>query len=86
MADEIVTSDNGAPHTTVIERSGGGMGTVLIAMVLLIAVLAGAWFLFNQNQAENRKTDAITRAADKVGEGAQKVGDSAQKAADKTTE
>ena len=86
MADEIVTKDSGAPRTTVIERGGGGAGTILIGVVLLIAVLVGAWFLINQNQTENRKTDAISRAADKVGEGAQKVGDSAQKAADKTTE
>jgi uncharacterized protein (UPF0333 family) len=73
------------PQTVIVERSGGGLGAILIGLALLVAVGIGAYFLMNKSQNDNLKTDAITRAADKVGDGATKVGDSAQKAADKAT-
>ena len=78
MAEE---NERPAPQTVVVER--GGAGTMLIGLVLLIAVVVGAWFLFSQNRHEVRKTDAITTAADKIGDSADKVGDSAEKAVNK---
>jgi len=76
MVDEVTET----PHTTVIERRGSGAG-ILIGLVLLVAVIIGGFYLFNQSSNENRKTDAITQAAKDVGDGAQKAGDAAQKAA-----
>ena len=76
MVDEVTET----PHTTIIERRGSGAG-ILIGVVLLIALVIGGFFLFNQSANDNRKTDAITQAAQDVGTGAQKAGDAAQKAA-----
>ncbi|WP_347091117.1 hypothetical protein [Sphingomonas parapaucimobilis] len=75
MADERVTETSGTqqPHTTVIERrSGGGMA---IAIVLLIAVLVGGFYLFSRGSAENRRDAAVTSAAKSVGDTAKKAGD-----------
>ena len=69
--------------TVVVERNGSGFGAIMIGLVLLVAVIVGAYFVLNQSKNDNLKTDAISRAADKVGAGATKVGDSAEKAADK---
>lgn len=77
MADNVTDT----PHTTVIERRSSG-GTVLIALILLLAVAIGAFFLFNQGRNDNLRTDAVTSAAKDVGDSAKKVGDSASKAAD----
>ncbi|GAA0300972.1 hypothetical protein GCM10009087_08440 [Sphingomonas oligophenolica] len=76
MVDEVTET----PHTTVIERRGSGAG-LLIGLVLLVAVIIGAFYLFNQSANDNRRTDAVTQAAKDVGDGAQKAGDAAQKAA-----
>ena len=76
MVDEVTET----PHTTVIERRGSGAG-ILIGLVLLVAVIIGGFYLFNQSANDNRRTDAVTQAAKDVGSGAQKAGDAAQKAA-----
>ena len=76
MVDEVTDT----PHTTVIERRGSGAG-ILIGLVLLVAVIIGGFYLFNQSANDNRRTDAVTQAAKDVGDGAQKAGDAAQKAA-----
>ncbi|MEP7007644.1 MAG: hypothetical protein ABI810_16795 [Sphingomonas bacterium] len=76
MVDEVTET----PHTTVIERRGSGAG-ILIGLVLLVAVIIGGFYLFNQSANDNRRTDAVTEAAKDVGDGAQKAGDAAQKAA-----
>ena len=73
------------PHTTVIERRGGGGAAIFIGLVLLIAVAIGAFYLFNKSQNDNLRTDAVTSAAKDVGDSAKKVGDSASKAADDAT-
>lgn len=78
MSDDRVTE---TPHTTVIERRGGGAAW-LIGLILLIAVAAGAFYLFNKGKNDNLRTDAITGAAKDVGDSAKKIGDSAEKAAD----
>ncbi|RIA45620.1 hypothetical protein DFR49_0142 [Hephaestia caeni] len=71
-------------HTTVIERRGGG-GGMLIGLAVLIVVLVGAYFLFNQSRNDNLQTEAVTTAADKVGDAAKQVGDSAEQAAESVT-
>ncbi len=81
VTTERVT-ETGAPGTVVIERGGSGAG-LLIGFVLLIAVVIGAVFLFNQNNRENAKTDAVQQAAKDVGGAAKDVGDAAQDAAKK---
>ncbi len=75
-------TETGGGGTVVVERGGGGFG-LLIGLVLLIAVVVGAVYLFNRNNRENLKTDAVTQAADKVGDAAQDVGDAAKTAANK---
>ncbi|MBB4097212.1 hypothetical protein [Sphingomonas kyeonggiensis] len=77
---ERVTETGGS--TVVVERGGGGTG-LIIGLVLLIAVVIGAVYLFNQNNRENAKTDAVTQAAKDVGGAAKDVGDAAQDAAKK---
>ena len=85
MADERVTertdgvttervTETNTPHTTVIERRGGGGSLVLgIILVALVAVLA--WFLFLRGDQEARETSAIEGAATEVGETADQIGD-----------
>lgn len=68
-----------APNVTVVERRGGG-GAMIIGLVLLIGIVIGAFFLFNQAKNDNLKTNAVTSAAGKVGDAAKDVGDSAKKA------
>jgi len=67
---------NGTEHTTVIEHRGSG-GTMLIAIVLLIAVIVGGVYLFNMQQAQSSKDHAIAGAATSVSHAADKVGDAA---------
>ncbi|MGN7999571.1 hypothetical protein [Sphingomonas sp. 22176] len=85
MAERIVedgVATDRATHTAVIERrSGGGAGMALIGLAVLIAVVIGAFYLFNQNARENAKTNAVTSAASSVGDAAKDVGDAAKDAA-----
>ncbi|WP_084580480.1 hypothetical protein [Sphingomonas azotifigens] len=84
MAERIVedgVATDRASHTTVIERRGGGAGMALIGLAVLIAVVIGAFYLFNQNARENAKTNAVTSAASSVGDAAKDVGDAAKDAA-----
>jgi hypothetical protein len=80
---ERVTESDGGSGTVVVERSGGSGVGLLVGLVLLIAVVIGAVYLFNQNSRENAKTDAITSAAKDVGGAAKDVGDAAKDAAKK---
>ena len=74
---ERVTETDG-PSTVVVERSGGGGAGLLIGLVLLIAVVIGGLYLYNQNSRENAKTDAVSDTLDKVGDAADSVGDAAR--------
>lgn len=82
VTTERVTEIGGAP--VVIERRGGGFALV-VGLVLVIAVVIGAVYLFNQNRREELKTDSVTQAADKVGDAAKDVGDAARDAGDAIT-
>jgi len=62
--------------TTIIERKSSG-GTILIGIVLLFAVLVGAFYLFSRSSAQNSKDSAIAGAAQSVGSAADKVGEAA---------
>ena len=50
-------ADEGTTHTTVIRESGGGAGW-LIAIVLLIAVVAGIYFYSRSSHSEAVKDNA----------------------------
>lgn len=85
-----VETPSGNTHTThtVVDsgaRSGGGSGW-LIALVLIIALAVGGYFLMQGTDASANKDNAIAAAADDVGNAAQKVGDAAQDAAKKIGE
>lgn len=83
--ERVVEHSEGEPHTTVVERRSGGAGWI-IAVILVIAAIAGI-FLFNEfNRTEAIETEAVTEAAGQVGDAAQEVGDAAQQAADTVTE
>lgn len=73
MTDERVT-ETSTPNTTIIERRGGG-GGMLIGLAVLLAVVIGAFFLFNQSKNENMESRAISSAAKSVGDTAEKAGD-----------
>ena len=77
VTSERVTESGGG--TTVVERRGSGAG-IIIGLAVLIAVIIGAVYLYNQNERENLKTNAVTTAADKVGGAAKDVGDAAKEA------
>lgn len=94
MTEERITEvrdpETGSTHTThtVItdgeSRSGGGAGW-LIAIVLVIAVVAGIFIFSGMSNSEAAKDNAVAEAANNVGEAAQQVGDAAQDAADSVT-
>ena len=86
--ERVVEHSEDAPHTTVVERRGGGAGWV-IAIVLVVAVLIGIYFLTQTSAREAVETESITEAAEgvenaagEIGDAAQQAGDAAQNAAD----
>ena len=88
MTEERITettTPSGNTHTThtVVSddrsRSGGGAGWV-IGLLVLIALVAGIWFLTQTSGAEIAKDNAMTNAANEVGEAAGQVGEAAQNA------
>lgn len=84
MADDYETTrGTAAGRTTVIHgtRRGSGAGWV-IAMVLILALLAGIWLFSRTDSREAARDTAVSRAAGKVGAAADEVGDAAKDAAD----
>ncbi|MXO73967.1 hypothetical protein GRI40_01860 [Altererythrobacter aerius] len=65
-------------------RRSGGSGW-LIALILLVAVVAGLFLFSGMSNSEAAKDNAIADAASNVGDAAQQVGDAAQDAADSVT-
>jgi hypothetical protein len=86
MADEIYTSDGAPRETTIIHetRSSGGAGWV-IAVVLIIALIAGIWFFTQSNRSQVARDNAVAAAAHDVGSAARDVGNAAQDAANNAT-
>jgi uncharacterized protein HemX len=69
-------------HTTIIRDEGsrsGGSGWV-IAAVLILALVAGFYFMTQMSGSEAAKNNAIAGAASEVGDAAQSVGDAAGEA------
>ena len=87
MADETDNRHDDAPtsHTTVIRERGSGTG-IIIAVILLIAVIAGIYLFSQTSSNEAAKDSAITNAAESVGEAADQVGDAAQDVANSANE
>ncbi len=88
MTEERITeveTPSGNVHTThtVVERSGGGGSGWLIAIVLILAVLVGGYFLMQGTNASKNKDNAIAGAASDIGDAAQKVGNAADNAVKK---
>ena len=89
MTEERITeveTPSGNTHTshTVVDRHDGGGGAGwLIAIVLILALLIGGYFLLQGQGGEANKDNAIAEAAGDVGDAAQKVGDAAQDAVKK---
>ncbi|MBB4615577.1 hypothetical protein [Novosphingobium taihuense] len=70
-------------HTTVYEdrpRSGGSGW--LMAIVLLVALVVGGYFLMQMSDSRASRDSAIERAADNVGAAAKDIGDAAKDATD----
>ena len=92
MVEERITTSEGqaAPttHTTIIhetpERRGSG-ATMLMAIVLVIAVIAGIYIFSQSTASESAKDNAIAGAASSVSKAADKVGSAAEDAADTVT-
>ena len=86
MTEERITeveTPSGNVHTThTVVESGGGSGW-LIAIVLILAVLVGGYFLMQNTNASANKDNAIAGAAKDVGDAAGKVGNAAQDAVKK---
>ena len=88
MTEERITeveTPSGNVHTThtLVERSGGGGSGWLIAIVLILAVLVGGYFLMKGTNASTNKDNAIAGAASDIGDAAQKVGNAADNAVKK---
>jgi hypothetical protein len=72
-------------ETTVVERSGGGMGTALVALAVIAVLAIVAFFVIQSNRQGEIQTAAISDAASSVGNAAENVGDAAQDAAKSVT-
>lgn len=89
MAEERITeveTPSGNTHTshTIVERDrdrGRGGAGWLIAIVLVVALLIGGYFLMQGTNSDIARDNAIADAASDVGAAAGQVGDAAQDAA-----
>ena len=85
MSDPVtqVSSEPGQPTVIVTDggRRGGSGGTWFIAIVLLIALVAGIFIFSRTSGSEAAKDNAIANAAGQIGSAAEQVGNAAQDAA-----
>jgi hypothetical protein len=71
--------------TYIKEGGGGNIGAILVGIaVLIVAVIAGIWFL-NSSHNDAVRTDAVTGAASSVAQSAERAADSASSAAQQAT-
>ncbi len=69
------------PNTVVVERSGNGTG-LLIGLALVVLLAIAAYFVINQTNNDNVRTDAVAAAAKDVGDSAKQAGGAVEKAVD----
>lgn len=80
------TVERGEPTVVATpERSGGGMGGVLIAIAVIALLAVVGFFLYNMSQAEASKDDAVAGAASAVEGAADSIGEAAKSAGDAIT-
>jgi len=86
-SERVVERDGGG--TTVVEKSGSGLGGVFIGIAVLALVAIVAFFLLQSNRNDAIRTDAVTSAASSVADSASNaasnVGNAADRAADAVT-
>jgi uncharacterized protein HemX len=84
VIERQIHRDTGATPVTVntAPASSGGNG-LLIALLVLVALAVGGYFLMAGSDSEARKDNAIAEAASDVGNAAEKAGAAVEKAADK---
>jgi hypothetical protein len=89
MTEERITeveTPSGNTHTshTIVDREprSGGSGWV-IAIILILALLIGGYFLMRGTNSEVARDNAVAEAAGDVGDAAQKVGEAAEDAVTK---
>ncbi len=76
MSEETATDvPASSTHTTVIREDGSGGAGWVIAIVLLIAVIAGIYFYSRASSSQSAKDNAIAGAAKDIGGAAKKAGD-----------
>ena len=88
MTEERITeveTPSGNTHTshTVVDRDRGGGSGWLIAIILILALLIGGYFLMQGTNSEVARDNAVAEAAGDVGDAAKKVGDAAEDAVTK---
>lgn len=79
MTNQPATNQPGEPRTIIIEKSSG-TGTILLAILLLVA-LVGGLILFNQyNATQAQRNTAIDHAATQITHAVDKAADKADQA------
>ena len=69
--------------TVIVDRDSRGSGAGwVIALVLLVAVIIGIYFLSGLAGSEASKNNAVADAANQVGDAANQVGNAAKDVAD----
>lgn len=85
MADEVYTRESAPRETTVIHETRSSGAGWAIAVILVLALIAGIWFFSQSNHSQIARDNAVTSAAHDVGSAARDVGNAAQDAANNTT-
>ncbi|MCR5878977.1 hypothetical protein [Phenylobacterium sp. J367] len=80
--ERVIERDSGP---TYVERSGGGMGGVLIGIAVLALVAIVAFFLLTQSRNNAIRTDAVSSAASSVADSAAGAADAVGDAARSVT-
>lgn len=66
-------------RTVIVETPSRGSGAGwVIAIVLIVALIAGVYFFSQMSSSQTAKDNAVTNAAQDVGQAARNVGDAAK--------